>query len=1667
MPAETVDVLELQIRSRAEDAAQQIENLATSVADFGKNVRKYISNLNDFSAALTAIADAANKLSNTKGLGKVLEKVAPVAAAMKAKTPVAKAAAMSAQTKEAQFRRAYADVFPSRAAQKGMYPGKIVRLANDSAMVMDPRDINKRSVSALSAKMRSQYGMDRYSRPGAMNELITKVRSGAGRYEGANQAWMTQDAQAALRELAEYVVASARPENDSDLIARIRAGGNASLSLGKLDKEQLKQADMSVSSLRALLRDAGIGYSATGTGSKAEDFGRYMDKEYGTIMDLVEGLEKAYKNRNQNFIDEKGSAGGREAAIEAVEKELLSEILDIEARNERVETAPDAKAPMEALRKAYDESQQAAEPEIKQEAQQVADEIKEAIEATVRSEGATAAEAISNSEWKRFAEMERDMNRDYEGAHKLNWKEIERQNQLYDERMNGPMAADNTRAEVAGWKATEDARDEAQRMAIAYGQAKQYTEELVQALSVGTTDTKQIIEDVTGISRETKSAAASMGDFLLAEENAANKAKTIKEEIEAIKASSNNNDLLQTDINRNILMGLDPLEIAAKRQRAISQGKLEEWMDFANVQPIVDQALDRGIITEEHAQAALDAFYGIERVAEAAKHVGDAASTAREQVTQLLDALNAPVDINWASSIDRMFGIGAEVKSAEDSMSAFMQGMQGDNNMAATVRDLNPELQEFCQEAMDAGNDANGLTADLADLDGELKRKKKDAGTASEGIRGFKDGLAALWDTIKGGNLGKLAGQLFRVAKMRALRAIVKNVAAGGFKEGMNNLYGWSDALSGHFAGAMDTIATKAMYAKNSIATAFAPAIEALVPILSTVVNWIHAASNALAQFIALLTGQSSWTEATESAEKWGDAAKGAGGAAKKAAKEAKDLLADWDELNIIQSKTDDSTGGGGGGGGGSKTNYADMFKENFKFDEWTRYFEQIKNIAIAIGVAIAGWKLIDIASTFLKKIGVAEGIVDTIASKLGRALSGIVLLSISFNLAQITGKSIARNGLTLTNALTGMGSLISGALGGYFLASAINPALGIVGAVAGLTMSLVVGIKAYIDEKRAIDYENVDAYLETQISSKVFKFDVNAVVENVNTTVANATKARKDVQTQLSKVLTSVNVLKIGVNTKDSWTEIYNQVLGSDGLLNKIQTQLTEQKNVITLYYETQSRSTLEGHTPESGAAKGMKTELLANSWLSSEYTRLGKKFGECFVEGEVAAIKEGKEEQALAILNTMTEAEQAAERARSAAQLNIELQHKINGLDDEKVMEEMAEIFNEYEQNLADARQKIAEEHYVTLSSMLAELKSLGASETIIKAVEDQLAKAKAELDEGDWVIKVHAEFIEDEKKMFGEELVKRYGPQLAEYVSTLAGEGLGDAQFFNAIIDAGGYDEYVQNQLEELLRILPETAGKWLLDNGINIEDFLTDEQKALIQAGKSRFEGTGGGPMTEPIEIADGGVTEEIRDSAGAVEENTIAVTELTGALEEFAPNEPEKPEEPVIKELSETEKLVAEYFKGVQEYYKTGNPAALDNAQNKLQWGLYDINKPELYDTIVSSVMDYIGSQKDAGWMDRADTPEDLLSLISGTSFNIDAATSGMALDSTMTNLGESLTGKADEEISILDRVATRVADLITATNNLANRPVNVNLGVSSLLGDLFGRSSDAYGKATG
>ena len=165
------------------------------------------------------------------------------------------------------------------------------------------------------------------------------------------------------------------------------------------------------------------------------------------------------------------------------------------------------------------------------------------------------------------------------------------------------------------------------------------------------------------------------------------------------------------------------------------------------------------------------------------------------------------------------------------------------------------------------------------------------------------------------------ASSLLRIAKYRVLRTIIKEITSA-FSEGMKNAYAFSDSIAteGHrFAQALDSMSSAGLQMKNQLGSALISLLSALMPMILSAINLITRLADALSQLFAAFTG-STYLKAINVNKKWADSAEKAG----KAAKEWKNQLLGFDEINRLEEPSN-----GGGGGGSNELDPSQMFADS------------------------------------------------------------------------------------------------------------------------------------------------------------------------------------------------------------------------------------------------------------------------------------------------------------------------------------------------------------------------------------------------------------------------------------------------------------------------------------------------------------------------------------------------------------------------------------------------------------------------------------------------------------------------------------------------------------------------------------------------------------------
>ena len=205
---------------------------------------------------------------------------------------------------------------------------------------------------------------------------------------------------------------------------------------------------------------------------------------------------------------------------------------------------------------------------------------------------------------------------------------------------------------------------------------------------------------------------------------------------------------------------------------------------------------------------------------------------------------------------------------------------------------------------------ASGIRS-IAESAGAISNIKPVADTAQQGVKNIGEEARR-----QKKHLGEFASSILRIAKYRMIRAALKAVTQA-FQEGLKNAYQFSKITGGDLAQSLDNLATVSMTMKNQMGAAFGGLITAITPIVVQAIKLVTALASAITRLIAILGGHSTWMKAKDVWTEWGDAAAGAGGAAKEALR----YLAPFDELNRLPDANK------GGGGGGDLPNYEDMFE--------------------------------------------------------------------------------------------------------------------------------------------------------------------------------------------------------------------------------------------------------------------------------------------------------------------------------------------------------------------------------------------------------------------------------------------------------------------------------------------------------------------------------------------------------------------------------------------------------------------------------------------------------------------------------------------------------------------------------------------------------------------
>lgn len=300
-----------------------------------------------------------------------------------------------------------------------------------------------------------------------------------------------------------------------------------------------------------------------------------------------------------------------------------------------------------------------------------------------------------------------------------------------------------------------------------------------------------------------------------------------------------------------------------------------------------------------------------------------------------------------------------------ENSSAYKRRQYDIEQLANTIKYAEGELKdlEATGKAFTLGTDTSAAAADmnrLAEAERRLADMNNRLGTSYSSIKGqvndYKESIIkttseqnkfnrSLKNTDKSAKKGNMSmGRMLATSVLFSFVFQAISAVMNGVREGFENLAQYSTSTNRSLSMLMSSLTRL----KNAFATAFAPILDVVAPILSRFIDMISMAATAVGQLMAALTGKSTFTRAVAVQEDYAASLEDSASAAKDAEDAMKGYLSPLDEINKISTKDDDKSGGYTGPSPGQ------MFEEVPVNPKFLALAEKIKNLFQPIIDAVA-----------------------------------------------------------------------------------------------------------------------------------------------------------------------------------------------------------------------------------------------------------------------------------------------------------------------------------------------------------------------------------------------------------------------------------------------------------------------------------------------------------------------------------------------------------------------------------------------------------------------------------------------------------------------------------------------------------------------------------------
>lgn len=630
---------------------------------------------------------------------------------------------------------------------------------------------------------------------------------------------------------------------------------------------------------------------------------------------------------------------------------------------------------------------------------------------------------------------------------------------------------------------------------------------------------------------------------------------------------------------------------------------------------------------------------------------------------------------------------------------------------------------------------------------------------------GFKDAFSGVISMIN---------RVKRIATTMLIRKAIRGLVAS-IKEGLTNVREWAKVTQNELYPVLDGFKAKTNQVKNSLGAALTPVIKAMIPVLNSLSNALITAANWLNQFFALLTGQSSWIKARDDIQGYTDDVQGAGGA-------TQEWLAAFDELNVMSN-----SGGGGGGGMAQdyENMFEEITQFESKIREIVDFLkenlESIKAMAVAVGTAILAWKFstafADTLPLLSKILGfVATGAVIAISLQLnwifmnqylqtgeeGWLWASVLTTAVGSTAAwAIAAKLIGGNAgyyaAAITLAATAVTDIVAdikhtdvdafskesivtrikaalegGAAVGLFLlaggagigtiaASAAGAALAIFGVATLLKLASTSATTSIEWGSIHLTQEQITKWVRE--SGDFFTVNPDTII---NLTADNIRQINTDedaIKEKLTDMMGVFEVVRLGLANSDDYASIKNQIIGKDGLIDKVNSWINDAKNLSKLTLTIMPK--LFGQTAQEQQA-WYQSDTSGWETIKAFVNNLGKQLADEMVEGEGGEITAKRPERVAKILDEITRISEIIAGKDIAVEALVDMELKLKNVDQGNFTQAL-EVFEGCQEQMHQAAEKWAEQMLADKTRMVEALKEMVAIDPNNTDLQRQLAEAE----------------------------------------------------------------------------------------------------------------------------------------------------------------------------------------------------------------------------------------------------------------------------------------------------------------------------------------------------